>query len=310
MPELPEVEVVRRGLADWAVGRSIIDVEVHDERSLRRHHDGANDFVDSLRGATLLGAVRRGKFLWFPLAGADGARDAALMAHLGMSGQLLLQDAGLAPRHLRVDLSLSPRPDAPERLRFVDQRVFGGLWLSPWVDTADGGAGGFGSAEPLIPADAAHIARDALDPLMDAAVLHRAFSGRRIPVKAALLDQSLLSGVGNIYADEALWRSKLHYLTPAGSLGRARVARLLQHTREVMGEALAAGGTSFDSLYVNVNGESGYFARGLNAYGREGERCPRCLESGRPGRMLREAWGGRSSYRCSWCQRAPRSSRS
>jgi len=307
MPELPEVEVVRRGLASWVAGRNIDGVRVLDPRAVRRHTDGPEDLVAELAGTRVAGAVRRGKFLWMPLETLhDAGERVALVAHLGMSGQLLVEDRD-APveKHARVILDLSPRADAPEQLRFVDQRLFGGLWLSPMALTPDAGPGGTGSPEPLLPVDAAHIARDALDPALTPTQLRAAWRGRRTAVKAALLDQGLISGVGNIYADEALWRARLHYLTPAGSLPPRRIALLLDALREVMSDALAAGGTSFDSLYVNVNGASGYFARSLDAYGREGEACRRCLAAGRPGRIVREKWAGRSSYRCSWCQRVP-----
>ncbi|WP_394159312.1 bifunctional DNA-formamidopyrimidine glycosylase/DNA-(apurinic or apyrimidinic site) lyase [Galactobacter valiniphilus] len=259
----------------------------------------------------MLAAVRRGKFLWLPVRLADEAPDVApsvaLMAHLGMSGQLLVEDAE-APveKHARVVLDLSARSDAPAQLRFVDQRLFGGLWLSPLQATPDALPGGAGSSEASIPVDGAHVARDVLDPAVTALGLHAALAKKQTAIKAAILDQAILSGVGNIYADEALWRARLHFLTPAARLSRAKVAELLGHLREVMRDALAAGGTSFDSLYVNVNGASGYFDRSLNAYGREGEGCAHCAGTARPGRILREKWGGRSSFRCSRCQRTPR----
>ena len=322
MPELPEVEVVRRGLDSWVVGRTITRARVLDPRAVRRHTDGPRDLEITLQGARVLSAVRRGKFLWLPLhlsdeapgaadsaagAAAPGAtHNVALMGHLGMSGQLLVEgEAAPMEKHARVVLDLSERMDDPAQLRFIDQRLFGGLWVSPLLETPDGGPGGTGSEAPLLPEDAKHVARDVLDPLVTPASLRAVWRGRRTAIKAALLDQQLLSGVGNIYADEALWRARLHYLTPADAVRPARIAELLGHLRDVMTDALAAGGTSFDSLYVNVNGASGYFDRSLNAYGREGEACHRCQERGMPGRIVREKWGGRSSYRCSWCQRRP-----
>jgi formamidopyrimidine-DNA glycosylase len=308
---LPEVEVVRRGLDSWVSGRVVERATVLDPRAVRRHGDGPRDLELSLAGASVLGAVRRGKFLWLPIRLADEAPDAAasvaLMAHLGMSGQLLIEGAS-APleRHARVILDLSERVDAPSQLRFVDQRLFGGLWLSPLEPTSDGLPGGTGSGDPSIPVDGAHVARDVLDPALEAGTLYASLHRRSTAIKAAILDQGVLSGVGNIYADEALWRARLHYLTPASRLSRAKVAELLTHLRNVMTDALAAGGTSFDSLYVNVNGASGYFDRSLNAYGREGEACAHCVAAARPGRIVREKWGGRSSYRCTRCQRVPR----
>ncbi|MEU3191885.1 bifunctional DNA-formamidopyrimidine glycosylase/DNA-(apurinic or apyrimidinic site) lyase [Streptomyces sp. NPDC006992] len=283
MPELPEVEVVRRGLERWTGGRTISATEVLHPRAVRRHTAGAPDFIARLAGRRLGPAQRRGKYLWLPLE--DGSH--ALLAHLGMSGQLLIQPPGTADeRHLRVRVTFADA--AGGELRFVDQRTFGGLSLHA-------------TAEDGLPDVIAHIARDPLDPAFDEAALHTALRRRRTTVKRALLDQSLISGVGNIYADEALWRSRLHYDRPTATLTRAQTAELVGHVREVMTAALAQGGTSFDSLYVNVNGESGYFDRSLDAYGREDEPCRRC---GTP--MRRSAWMNRSSYFCPRCQRPPR----
>ncbi|MGE7391003.1 bifunctional DNA-formamidopyrimidine glycosylase/DNA-(apurinic or apyrimidinic site) lyase [Streptomyces sp. NPDC004126] len=286
MPELPEVEVVRRGLERWVAGRTVEAVEVLHPRAVRRHLAGGPDFAARLAGQTIGVPRRRGKYLWLPLEG----RDLSVLGHLGMSGQLLVQPAE-APdeKHLRIRLRFAD--DTGTELRFVDQRTFGGLSLHETVP---------GSAEGL-PDVIAHIARDPLDPLFDEGAYHLALRAKRTTVKRALLDQSLISGVGNIYADEALWRAKLHYERPTATLTRPRSAELLTHVREVMNAALAVGGTSFDSLYVNVNGESGYFDRSLDAYGREGEPCRRC---GTP--MRRRAWMNRSSYFCPRCQRPPR----
>ncbi|GAA0428977.1 bifunctional DNA-formamidopyrimidine glycosylase/DNA-(apurinic or apyrimidinic site) lyase [Streptomyces luteireticuli] len=286
MPELPEVEVVRRGLETWVCGRTVARVEVLHPRAVRRHPAGAADFAARLTGQRLGTARRRGKYLWLP-AGSTGL---SVLAHLGMSGQLLVQPED-APdeKHLRVRVRFTD--DAGTELRFVDQRTFGGLSLHDTVPGSDEG----------LPDVIAHIARDPLDPAFDDAAFHTALRRRRTTVKRALLDQSLISGVGNIYADEALWRSRLHYDRPTAALTRPRTDELLTHIREVMNEALAVGGTSFDSLYVNVNGESGYFDRSLDAYGREDEPCRRC---GTP--MRRRPWMNRSSYFCPRCQRPPR----
>ncbi|MDX6315996.1 MAG: formamidopyrimidine-DNA glycosylase [Streptomyces sp.] len=284
MPELPEVEVVRRGLARWVSGRTVAEVEVRHPRAVRRHIAGAEDFADCLKGAVLGEAHRRGKYLWLPLNG-----EAALLAHLGMSGQLLVQPQDAPPEtHLRIRMRFAD--DLGTELRFVDQRTFGGL--SVHGTTPDGA-----------PAPLAHIALDPLDDAFDEGAFHAALRRRRTTIKRALLDQSLISGVGNIYADEALWRTRLHYERPTATLTRPLTAELITHIREVMGDALAAGGTSFDSLYVNVNGESGYFDRSLDAYGREGEPCRRC---GTP--IRRRPWMNRSSYYCPRCQRSPRAS--
>ncbi|WP_435600030.1 bifunctional DNA-formamidopyrimidine glycosylase/DNA-(apurinic or apyrimidinic site) lyase [Streptomyces sp. C10-9-1] len=283
MPELPEVEVVRRGLATWVAGRTVAEVRVLHPRAVRRHPAGAADFAARLTGRTVAEARRRGKYLWLPLQGTGSS----VLGHLGMSGQLLVQPLD-APdeKHLRIRVRFDDTLGT--ELRFVDQRTFGGL--SVHDDTTEG-----------LPDAIAHIARDPLDPLFDDDAFHTVLRARRTTVKRALLDQSLVSGVGNIYADEALWRSRLHYDRPTATLTRPRSAELLGDVRQVMAEALAVGGTSFDSLYVNVNGQSGYFDRSLDAYGREDEPCRRC---GTP--MRRRAWMNRSSYFCPRCQRPPR----
>lgn len=286
MPELPEVEVVRRGLASWVAGRRIEAVEVRHPRAVRRHLPGPRDLEAQLTGRTPTTASRRGKYLWLPLDG----RDVALVAHLGMSGQLLLVPPDAADEaHLRVRVRFA---DQGRELRFVDQRTFGGLALDPLVADDRGGA---------LPSRVAHIARDPLDPAFDDAAFVAALRRRRTGIKRALLDQSLVSGIGNIYADEALWRTRLHWAAPTDGLPAARVRALLGHAREVMTEALGQGGTSFDSLYVDVNGSSGYFERSLAVYGREGLPCRRC---GTP--LRREPFANRSSYRCPRCQRTPR----
>ncbi len=288
MPELPEVEVVRRGLEKWVAGTSFGEVAVLHPRSVRRHAPGAADFTARLAGRTVAEVRRRGKYLWLTLDAGDAAGADCLLVHLGMSGQMLVTGAGSPPvRHLHARAIL----DDDTELRFVDQRMFGGLLV------ADHGAG--------LPDVIAHIARDPLDPAFDEEAFHAALRRRRSTVKRALLDQSLISGVGNIYADEALWRSRLHYDRPTATLTRPRTTELLGHIRDVMNAALAVGGTSFDSLYVNVNGESGYFDRSLDAYGREGLPCRRCATP-----LRRRPWMNRSSYFCPRCQRPPRPARS
>ena len=309
MPELPEVEVVRRGVANWVVGRTIEHVTVNDERSLRRHVAGPDDFIDRVSGLTVTDACRRGKFLWLPVRAPDeNAASRALLVHLGMSGQLLVASNGQpAPRHERLRFELSPAPSSdsgeplPEQLRFVDQRIFGGMLLDPLVPSPQGGG--------PVPEHAAHIALDPLDPAFDPAEFHRTLRRRKTGLKRALLDQGLISGIGNIYADEALWSAQLHWAAPTETMTAAKSRRLIEACQAVMLRALDAGGTSFDSLYVNVNGESGYFARSLNAYGRAGERCPRCEAAGADGTILRERFANRSSYRCDHCQKRPRRAR-
>jgi formamidopyrimidine-DNA glycosylase len=281
VPELPEVEVVRAGLERHVLGATVTRVDVLHPRPVRRDPRGPAGFAAALTGRRIEAARRRGKYLWLPLDNGD-----ALLGHLGMSGQLLVQPVG-APdeRHLRVRIGLD-RATGHE-LRFVDQRMFGGLSIST------GGAD--------LPPEIAHIARDPLDPDFDDEEFVRRVRRRSSGVKRQLLDQNLISGVGNIYADEALWRARLHGDRPGDRLTARQVRELLGHAREVMLAALGEGGTSFDALYVNVNGESGYFERSLHAYGREGEPCERC---GTP--MRRIAFMNRSSYFCPVCQPAPR----
>lgn len=345
MPELPEVETVRAGLADHSLGRPVQAVRVLDARSLRRHLPGPANFEAALTGRTLRGAYRRGKYLWLTLSEPDGAlADEALVVHLGMSGQLLVRDepggesdseseARAAfdeqPRHLRVALELGPagatrgaastsRESTGQRLLFVDQRIFGGMFLSPLVPdvpaavaTNEVAPDEMGQSEVpehfLVPQAVKHIARDPLDEFFDPAAVRRKLLRTSSGIKKVLLDQSVISGVGNIYADEALWRARLHYAKPARTLSAAQTRDLLAAVTQVLRESLAAGGTSFDALYVNVLGESGYFERSLNAYGRAGEPCHRCAEAGRTSLIVREPFQNRSSYRCPHCQRAPRS---
>ncbi|HXB50134.1 MAG TPA: bifunctional DNA-formamidopyrimidine glycosylase/DNA-(apurinic or apyrimidinic site) lyase [Streptosporangiaceae bacterium] len=282
MPELPEVEVVRRGLEQFVVGRRIETVEVLHPRAVRRHEGGAADFAARLTGQTIDGARRRGKYLWLPVG------DDALVAHLGMSGQLLVgpADAPLSP-HVRVRFSFA---DGGSDLRFTDQRTFGHLLVS-----ADGAQ---------LPSVIAHIAPDPLEEAFDLAVLTARMRARKTGVKRALLDQSLVSGVGNIYADESLWRVKLHWARATDRLRPGQIADLMTAVADVFGAALKDGGTSFDSLYVDVNGQSGYFDRSLNVYGRAGEPCPRC------GALIRrDPFMNRSSYSCPVCQPRPRNGR-
>jgi formamidopyrimidine-DNA glycosylase len=284
VPELPEVEVVRLGLEKGVAGRTIATVSVLHDRAVRRHAAGARDFVDLLRGRTVTAARRRGKYLWLPLDSGD-----ALTGHLGMSGQLLVvpPDKPLEA-HLRVRFAFA---DGGRELRFVDQRTFGGLQVV---------AGG-SPDDPALPSVLSHIARDPLDPEFDDELFVKRLRAKVSGLKRALLDQTLVSGIGNIYADEALWRAQLHGGRPTELLSRPRARELLGHSRAVLRESLAQGGTSFDALYVSTEGVSGLFERSLHAYGREGEPCDRC---GTP--IRREAWMNRSSYSCPRCQPRPR----
>jgi formamidopyrimidine-DNA glycosylase len=280
VPELPEVETVREGLDKWVTGRRIAGAEVMHPRAVRRHVAGPADFAAAVAGRRIVGVRRRGKYLWLPLDD-----DAAIVGHLGMSGQLLMQSSDApAEKHLRIRFRFDD--DGPE-LRFVDQRTFGGLALSPH------GA--------QLPPEISHIARDPVDPEFVDDDFVAALRRRHTGVKRALLDQTLISGVGNIYADESLWRARLHWARPTETLTRPAARLLLGHVRDVLNEAVVQGGTSFDALYVNVNGESGYFDRSLNVYGREGQPCPRC---GTP--VRRDPFMNRSSFGCPRCQPRPR----
>jgi formamidopyrimidine-DNA glycosylase len=286
VPELPEVETVRRGLEKWVVGRRIAAVEVFGERTLRRHVAGPSDFTSRMAGRTVVGARRRGKFLWLPLD--DGAN---LLAHLGMSGQFLAVPPASEPsRHTKAQFHFD---DDGMELRFCDQRTFGGLALADDDLTDDG-----------VPVVLSHVAPDPLEPAFDPERFAAALRRRRTGLKRAILDQTLISGIGNIYADEALWRARLHFARATDGMRRPEVSRLLEAVDDVLRAAIKAGGTSFDALYVAVNGESGWFDRSLEAYGRDGGPCSRC---GTP--IARVSFTNRSSYFCPKCQPRPRNGR-
>jgi formamidopyrimidine-DNA glycosylase len=282
VPELPEVETVRAGLERHVVGRTVATATVLNPRAVRRDPAGPEGFAAVMAGRPLRSAQRRGKYLWLALDA-----DEALLAHLGMSGQLLVGDPErpLSP-HVRARFTFT---DGGPDLRFTDQRTFGHLMMC----ALDG-----------VPEPIAHIAPDPLEPAFDSGAFAARLTRRRTGIKRALLDQSLISGIGNIYADEALWRARLHWARPTETLRRGEVSRLLEAVRDVLTEALKAGGTSFDALYVNVNGESGYFDRSLNAYGREGEPCDRCVAP-----IRRDTFMNRSAYSCPRCQPRPRNAR-
>jgi formamidopyrimidine-DNA glycosylase len=326
VPELPEVEVVRAGLQPVVAGAVVTGVDVLDHRSLKRHRAPSDDFVDRLVGGTIDAAVRRGKFLWFPFEpAARHENPLALVAHLGMSGQVLLRSRDAEPdRLMRIRLDVDSPALGPVRLAFVDQRIFGSMALDETVPTLDGRPAGFSAPRLLgspasashdaaqadaaqadapawvarVPQQVSHIARDPLDPAFDEHRVITRLLARRTGVKRALLDQGLLSGVGNIYADESLWAARVHPDQPTESFSRARARVLLAEVRVVLLKALGEGGTSFDAQYVNVNGQSGYFAHSLAAYGQQGRPCPRCGTD-----IVREAFMNRSSHYCPRCQR-------
>lgn len=332
MPELPEVESVRVGVHDWTAGARITGAEVIDPRilgttSARRIAPAAVDgFITAVTGRRIIGAERRGKFMWLSLAeepalsgpgglsqpgGPDSsgpAPELSLLIHLGMSGQLRIHRADdPIHRHTRAILRLDRddrlnRDDRDDRgnggsgepaweLRFVDQRIFGHLGVQPLVHA-------YGR---LVPASATHIAADPLEPAFELGLTITALERKRTAIKSALLDQTLVSGIGNIYADEALFRAGVHPLATPARTRRSRLAAVLESATSVMGDALEVGGTSFDALYVNVNGESGYFDRALLVYGRGGQECVRCGTE-----IQRLTVGGRTSHFCPVCQKPPR----
>ena len=272
MPELPEVESVRRGLIPHVVGRTFADVAVLHPRA-NRGQDAP--LASLLQGREVADVGRRGKFMWLEFTGEDAGdphRD-VLHIHLGMSGQLRVGHVDSAHERIRATFHDGTT------LSFVDQRTFGYWRVGPW---------------DLI----GHIALDPLEAGFDDVATARLLRKKKTPVKTALLDQTLLSGVGNIYADEALWAAGIDPRRKAHRLLQREALALIDAARTVMSAALAVGGTSFDALYVNVNGESGYFARSLHAYGRGGEPCDHC---GTP--LERVVLGGRGTHVCPRCQK-------
>lgn len=289
MPELPEVETIRLGLAVHLPGRTVRDVEVLHPRAVRRHIGGAVDLSNRLRGKHFDGAQRRGKYMW--LLASDAADEVAVVVHLGMSGQMLIAEQGSEdPVHLRIRAVL----DDGHELRFVDQRTFGGWHLDDLVDAPG----------RQLPESVAHIAADPFEEAFDRDAVVAALRRRDTEIKRAILDQTVISGVGNIYADESLWRAGLHGRRRTKGISRAKLGELVDHITAVMGEAITVGGTSFDDLYVNVNGQSGYFDRSLSSYGRHGRPCLRCGTL-----IVREQFMNRGSHFCPRCQPPPRGKR-
>lgn len=288
MPELPEVETVRSGLASQILGAKINQVKVFENRSIRQHDKGKRDFQSQLIENKVVSANRRGKFMWLQLE--NQKRDDALVIHLGMSGQVLIHKTQELEKHARVVFDLTTKRGKNLTMRFVDQRMFGGMFLDSLLQTAQG---------DLLPSRVWHIARDLFDPFVNDDQIVADIRKRKAGIKSLLLNQAIVSGVGNIYADEALWKTKIHYLTPGSALKPKQIQQILSALREIMQKAILAGGTSFDEQYVRVNGESGWFEVELNAYGQEGQPCARC---GRE--IVREAWANRSSHRCPRCQPA------
>jgi formamidopyrimidine-DNA glycosylase len=302
MPELPEVETVRAGLAKSITNATVTGIKIHDARSLKRHLSGPSDFKRKIVGTKVLDVVRRGKFLWLPLEGDQ----VALVGHLGMSGQMLIRTPDYPEDKLnRVTIEFETKSGRPLELRFVDQRIFGSLAIDDLVETRDGGTGGFSNgknrAKPwqnLIPVSAAHIARDPLDESFDQDQVVSKMRNKKSGIKRVLLDQNLVSGIGNIYADESLWLAKLHFDRSADGISKGKLNELMEISKQVLAAAVKQGGTSFDEQYKNVNGEAGYFSQQLYAYGQTDKPCARCQTP-----IRRQAWANRGSHFCPKCQR-------
>ena len=302
MPELPEVETVRAGLAKSITSATITGIKIHDARSLKRHLSGPSDFKKKLIGTKVLDVVRRGKFLWLPLE----AGETALVGHLGMSGQMLIRTPDFPEDNLnRVTIEFESKNGKPFELRFVDQRIFGSLAIDDLVPTRDGGAGGFSAGknrakswQNMIPVSASHIARDPLDEVFDQDAVVEKMRTKRSGIKRVILDQNLVSGIGNIYADESLWLAKIHFDRSADGISKGKLTELMEISKQVLSAAVEQGGTSFDEQYKNVNGESGYFSQQLFAYGQTDKPCARCQTP-----IRRQAWANRGSHFCPKCQR-------
>ena len=278
MPELPEVETVRRGLQRHVVGRRIERVEVGRERSVRRTSREA--VIAGLTDTVVDAADRRGKYLLLPLDSGDTA-----MIHLRMSGQVLLAPAGAErPPHTHVVLHLDDGHEA----WFVDPRTFGEVVVFD-PDHVD--------------VELPELARLGVDPIaepFDVAALRRAFGTTSRALKPLLLDQHVVAGIGNIYADEILHRSCLRPDRPASSLDRRRLSTLQRSIVDVLTEAIEAGGSTLgDAQYVDLMGEGGSYQDDHRVYGRGGERCLSC---GR-GWIRRSVAGGRGTHWCPICQR-------
>lgn len=281
MPELPEVETVRIGLEKVLIGATFGTPEV---RHLRATNPKSEHPIAAIANTKITGVFRRGKFLWI-----QTDQSLSLVAHLGMSGQFRIQPAGAADEnHLRARFPLfGSRGNGLGELRFIDQRTFGWVAVAFSQDSQD-----------LPPAMVTHIALDPFDSAFDQGEVISKIRAKRSEIKRVILDQKVISGIGNIYADESLWRSKIHPQIPSNELSKAKVRALLDAAKVVMSEALAQGGTSFDELYVNVNGDSGYFENALEVYGQEGRPCSRCHNL-----IVRIHFANRSSHLCPTCQK-------
>lgn len=275
MPELPEVETTRRGLEVEMLNRRIVDVSVTHQRTVRRQERPA-DFADRLRHRVVSRLRRHGKFLL-----ADLDTDLIWVTHLGMSGRMQVVDAEEpVETHTRAVVSLDNGRD----VRFVDARTFG--FMSVWT------------LEEYAHSTLAGLGPDAHDDLPPGKWLLGALGGRTAPIKALLLDQRILAGIGNIYADEALHRARIAPIRIGGSLDAEEVKRLRSAIRATLEAGLKWGGTSLEDLaYLLPDGRAGRYLSRLRVYGREGEECRRC-----GGEIERSVIRGRSSFWCRACQ--------
>lgn len=271
MPELPEVETTRRGIAPHVAGRRVGDVIVR-ERRLR--WTIPRQLRQQLRGAVLSEPARRGKYLLFP------ADTGTAIMHLGMSGSLRMVDHDLPPaKHDHVDIVL----DGPYRLRYTDPRRFGALL---WT-----------RADPLRHPRLIQLGPEPFDPTFCGSYLHALARGRRAPIKQFIMDAGVVVGVGNIYANEALFRARIHPGRAAGRVGARRMQQLATAVTTILAEAIEAGGTTLRN-FVGGNGEPGYFQFDLAVYGRDGQPCPGCDTP------IRRRWlGQRATFFCPTCQR-------
>ncbi len=298
MPELPEVEVVRRGLEEQLLGAQIKKAEVFFPGSLRGQD--AKRFSNAVEGWTITNAVRRGKFLWMLGEDDQGKQTLySLVVHLGMSGQLLINQPDIElshrnQRHLRVQLTL----EDDRTVNFVDQRTFGRMLVEPLVETKDNKPAGLGADSHFIPRNVEmNVARDVLDPHIDLEKISSVIRNRKSSIKHSLLDQKLVSGIGNIYADETLFASRMNPGQRASSLSETQIQEVFKHAGTIMEAAIKHGGTSFDELYVDTSGNPGYFEQELQVYGRGGEPCKTC------GTILEKLQqSGRNATYCPQCQ--------
>jgi len=285
MPELPEVETVRRGLAERVVGRRVTNVDVGRERTVRR--TSAREVIDGLTDATFLDARRRGKYLLLPLDTGD-----TVMVHLRMTGQLLLAPLGaVRPPHTHVAMTLTEQTGgSQEELWFVDPRTFGEVVVFDPDHVA---------------VELPELARLGVDPLADVLTvpaLRGLLAGRRSRMKPLLLDQHVIAGIGNIYADEILHAARIHPERVASTLSMLNVARLHDAMHRILEDSVRAGGSTLgDNQYVDLMGSGGSYQHDHRVYGRAGLRCLTC---GR-GVVHRIVSAGRSTHFCSWCQRRP-----